>query len=124
MFPLAASGLSSVRIGDVRKASELASRTLRCYAEGRDPEWEAICLDLDIAVQGGSFEAVFAALGEAISLYLDTVADLPPHARYSLLDRPVPLSVRLRFLTRALRELCGPSGGGRQRHEFTMAVSA
>jgi predicted RNase H-like HicB family nuclease len=54
----------------------LASRSLHCYAEGRNGDWEAICLDLDIAVQGGSFEEVFGSLREAISLYLESVADL------------------------------------------------
>ena len=46
-------------------------RVLRCYAEGRDGAWEAICLDLDIAVQENSFEGAFHALNEAIALHLD-----------------------------------------------------
>ncbi len=37
-------------------------KVLRCYAEGRNGEWEAICLDLDIAVQEKSFEDAFHAL--------------------------------------------------------------
>jgi predicted RNase H-like HicB family nuclease len=103
---------------------ELASKTLRCYAEGRDGDWEASCLDLDIAVQGGSFEEVFASLQEAISLYLETVADLPPNERTSLLDRPAPLNIRLKFLTHALRGLFGGSAGDRQWHQFTMPLAA
>ncbi len=44
------------------------ARTLRCYAEGRDDSWEAICLDPDIAVQGESFAEVVDSLNEAISM--------------------------------------------------------
>ena len=75
----------------------MASKSLRCYAEGRDGDWEAICLDLDIAVQGGSFEEVFSSLQEAISLYLETVTDLPPQEQRALLHRPAPFPVRLRI---------------------------
>jgi predicted RNase H-like HicB family nuclease len=102
----------------------LASRNLHCYAEGRDGDWELICLDLDIAVQGSSFEEVFAALQEAISLYLESVADLPPQERRFLLHRPAPLPVRLKFLTHALRGLFADSDGDRQRHQFTMPLAA
>ncbi len=66
------------------------ARTLRCYAEGRDAAWEAICLDLDIAVQGVSSTEVLDSLNEAISLYMETVSELPEDERASLLDRPAP----------------------------------
>ena len=102
----------------------MASRSLRCYAEGRDGDWEAICLDLDIAVQGGSFEEVFSSLQEAISLYLETVTDLPPQEQRALLHRPAPFPVRLKFLTHAVRGLFANSDGDRQRHQFTMPLAA
>jgi predicted RNase H-like HicB family nuclease len=102
----------------------LASRNLRCYAEGRNGDWEAICLDLDIAVQGGSFEEVFSSLKEAISLYLESVTDLPPEERRDLLHRPAPFPVRFKFLTHALRGLFPDSDGDRQRHQFTMPLAA
>lgn len=103
---------------------ELASRRLRCYAEGRNGDWEAICLDLDIAVQGGSFEEVFTSLQEAISLYLETIAELPPKEQISLLGRPAPLIVRLKFLGHALRGLFDGGAGDRQWHQFTMPMAA
>jgi predicted RNase H-like HicB family nuclease len=103
---------------------ELATRTLHCYAEGRNGEWEAICLDLDIALQGRSFEEVFASLQEAIALYLETVAALPPEERGTLLYRSAPLSVRLKFLTHAVRGLFSDDGGHHQRHQFTMPLAA
>jgi predicted RNase H-like HicB family nuclease len=102
----------------------LASRTLHCYAEGQVGDWEAICLDLDIAVQGGSFEQVFSSLQEAISLYLESVTDLPPDERQSLLHRPAPFPVRLKFLTHAFRGLFADSDGERQRHQFTVPLAA
>ena len=102
----------------------MASRSLRCYAEGRDGDWEALCLDLDIAVQGRSFEEVFSSLQEAISLYLESVADLPPEERRDLLHRPAPFPVRFRFLAHALRGLFPGSDGDRQRHQFTMPLAA
>jgi predicted RNase H-like HicB family nuclease len=106
------------------EGANVNSRILHCYAEGQGGDWEAICLDLDIAVQGSSFEEVFAALQQAISLYLESVADLPPQERRSLLHRPAPLPVRLKFLTHALRGLFADSDGDRQRHQFTMPLAA
>jgi predicted RNase H-like HicB family nuclease len=102
----------------------LPHKSLRCYAEGSDGDWEAICLDLDIAVQGSSFEEVFTSLQDAISLYLKSVTDLQPEERRTLLHRPAPLSVRFKFLTHALRGLFADSNGDRQRHQFTMPLAA
>lgn len=103
--------------------TDLADRTLHCSAEGRDGDWEAICLDLDIAVQGRSFEEVFGSLQEAISLYFEAVAELPANQRPALFHRPVPLPIRLRFLVHVIRGLFS-AGDDRQRHQFTMPVAA
>ena len=105
--------------GKIPTGFELPNRTLHCYAEGRNGDWEAICLDLDIAVQGGSFEEVFSSLQEAISLYLETVTDLPPQEQRALLHRPAPFPVRFKFLTHALHGLFAGSDGDRHRHQFT-----
>jgi hypothetical protein len=114
-------------VGRLDRAIEgvkLATRTLHCFAEGRDGDWEAVCLDLDIAVQGRSFEEVFGSLQKAISLYLESVADLPSDQRPALLRRPVPFMVRLKFLAHAARGLFADSDGDRQRHQFTMPLAA
>jgi predicted RNase H-like HicB family nuclease len=103
---------------------ELPNRTLHCYAEGRNGDWEAICLDLDIAVQGDSFEEVFSSLQKAVSLYLETVTDLPAREQRALLHRPAPLPIRFKFLTHALRGLFADSDSDRQRHQFTMPLAA
>jgi predicted RNase H-like HicB family nuclease len=102
----------------------VANRTVHCYAAGRNGAWEAICLDFDIAVQGNAFEEVLSSLQDAISLYHESVANLPPRERGGLLHRPAPLSVRSRFLTHALRGLFADGGRDTQRHQFTMTVAA
>jgi predicted RNase H-like HicB family nuclease len=107
------------------KESQTLKRALRCFAEGREGNWEAICLDLDIAVQGGSFEDVFRSLNEAIALYVETAEELPPRDRQRLLNRPAPLSVRLRFLWLALRSLFpGSTPESRYYHQFTLPAAA
>jgi predicted RNase H-like HicB family nuclease len=103
---------------------DVVTKTLHCYAEGRDGDWEAICLDLDIAVQGRSFEEVFGSLREAIELYLESVSSLRPDERRSLLHRPAPILIRLKFLTQALRGLFVDRDGDRERHQFTMPLAA
>lgn len=97
---------------------------LRCYAEGCNGEWEAICLDLDIAVQEKTFEAVFHALNEAIALHVEAVTALPETERAHLLDRPAPLSLRLRFLGYALRSLFTGDDGDGYHHQFTVPSAA
>jgi predicted RNase H-like HicB family nuclease len=108
----------------VSEGSELAPRSLRCYAEGRNGDWEAVCLDLDITVQGGSFEEVFESLQKAISLYLESVTDLPLQEQRGLLHRSAPFSVRFKFLAHALCGLFADSNDDRQRHQFTMPLAA
>lgn len=98
-------------------------RVLRCFAEGRDGEWEAICLDLDIAVQGRSFDEVFHSLDDAIRLYLESVQTLPEHERKHLLERPAPFSLRLKFLSQAVRALVRDRGSAYSQHQYTVPVA-
>jgi hypothetical protein len=86
-----------------------------CVARRHGDGWEAMCLDLDIAVQGRSFDEVRSLLGEAVSTYIeDALAEAEP-ARSQLLARRVPFFVRflwaLRFFRIALfgRNLDGDS---------------
>ena len=99
-------------------------RILHCYASGRDGDWEGICLDLDIAVQGESFEDVLRSLHDAVSLYLETVVTLPEKQQTHLLHRPAPLGVRLKFLGYALRSAVKLDAGDRYHHQFTMPLAA
>ena len=74
------------------------TRTVLCFAHGRDDAWEAICLDYDIAVAGRSFEEVKALLGRAIETYVeDAGREAEPH-RSALMRRRAPFLVRLRHV--------------------------
>lgn len=64
---------------------------VRCVATGRGREWEAFCVDFDLAVQGGSFEAVRRSLDRAIKLYVETASAQPAAVRARLLARKAPL---------------------------------
>ena len=71
-------------------------RHLRCYAYGRGDAWEAICVDLDLAVTGHSLADVKARLSQAIESYVrDAIAESPEVAR-RLLYRSAPWYVRAR----------------------------
>ncbi len=92
-----------------------------CFASGRDADWEAICLDLDIAVQGRSFEDVQASLSQAIMTYLASLDGESPAVRDALLKRRAPLRVYARhlgsFVWFALRHALGFGGVGSGRAE-------
>lgn len=72
-------------------------RNLICYAQGRPGKWEAICVDLDIAVQGESVAEVQAALHAAISSYIEDAMKEPPEVARKLLSRRAPFWVRMRY---------------------------
>lgn len=99
-------------------------RALHCYAAGRQGDWEAICLDLDIAVQGRSFDEVFHALAGAVGLYLESVDDLPQTERAHLSKRRAPLHVRLKFAGHALAALVRGDEEGTYYHQYTMPLAA
>ena len=44
---------------------------LICYAVGQGDDWQAVCVDLDIAVNGQSFKEACEALVAAIDNYID-----------------------------------------------------
>jgi predicted RNase H-like HicB family nuclease len=99
-------------------------RVLHCYAFGRDDEWQAICLDLDLAVQGSSFEEVFALLNETISFHMEGIRELPEDDQTRLLSRRVPWLVRLKFAVAAFVLGLGTRDNGRFEHRYTMPLPA
>jgi len=70
---------------------------VRCIAEGHSGQWEAVCLDFDLAVQGASFDEVQKRLVEAIAAYLEYVRDLPEKERAAFLRRKAPWHMRFRL---------------------------
>jgi predicted RNase H-like HicB family nuclease len=99
-------------------------RVLHCYAIGRDGAWEAVCLDLDLAVQGRSFDEVNASLAQAIALHLEGVMALPENERARLLNRSVPFLTRLRFAWDAFLMSFRTRTDDGYRHQFTMPLPA
>lgn len=104
---------------------------LLCYAYQRHQVWEAICVDLDVAVFGSSRDEVMRSLRDAVDLHLEAVAELPVEERQAMLARRSPLHVRLAlWLLSWLHGLWNKLGQGRQprRQSFLMqpevAVSA
>ena len=72
-------------------------RNLTCYAWGKPGDWEALCVDLDIATQGGSFEEVKRDLELAVEDFLDYAAELPELDRKSVLSYRTPWLLRMRL---------------------------
>jgi len=100
-------------------------RTFLCYAEGLGDRWEAVCLDLDIAVQGCSFNDVQTRLTEAVGDYFAYVETLPPTERQTFYCRRVPFLVRCCFIWRFLAGAWNARhDAGSGRGEFTIACPA
>ncbi|MCW0235312.1 MAG: hypothetical protein OJJ21_17060 [Ferrovibrio sp.] len=97
---------------------------LRCYAEGQPGQWEAVCLDFDLAVQGSDFREVIDSLQVAIREYLEIVHELPVEERAHLMERRSPLSMRLKFAWHVLRSIWDGRNGAKGRAEFTLPCPA
>ncbi len=67
------------------------------YAWGNGTDWEAICVDFDIAVQGHTLEEVQRELRDAVDTFLDYADGLSESEREQLLNRKAPLGLRLRL---------------------------
>ena len=70
---------------------------LRCYAYGSGDSWQAVCTDLDIAVEGVSFEEARESLESCIQIYLERISELPEAEREQLLGRKSPWYLRARL---------------------------
>lgn len=75
----------------------MVRQSLKCYAHGRPGAWEAICVDLDIAVAGKSYPEVRRLLESAIGTYLEAVAEESPEDQRRLMSRRAPLLLRMRL---------------------------
>jgi hypothetical protein len=83
------------------------ARDFYCVFHGHGTAWEALCLDLDLAVTGRSLNEVRTLMLEAVETYVaDAMKESEP-ARSALLHRRAPLRVRAywaaRFAWAALR---------------------
>ena len=101
------------------------NKAIWCYAEGRPGDWEAVCLDFDLAVQGGSFDEVYRELNESISMYLEYIRSLPEDERARFLGRRIPFALRLRFILALLvSTLLKNSGNDRDCAGFLLHCQA
>ncbi len=77
------------------KATQLV---LRCYAENSGNQWQAICLDLNLAAQADTFDEVESKLREMINEYVydALVGEDKEYADY-FLSRKAPLSVWAKY---------------------------
>jgi hypothetical protein len=73
---------------------------LECIAHGSGNEWQAICLDLDIAVQAHSLNDVTHLLQESVATYIQDALAQDEPLRSELLNRSVPFSVRMAWAIR------------------------
>lgn len=95
----------------------------RCMAEGRDGDWFAICVDLDIAVQGRAFPEVHDSLEQAIEPYLERVGELPENEQREFLARRAPWSIRMKFRVYSLLSRISRRDSDTHR-QFTLGGSA
>ncbi len=96
---------------------------LLCYAEGHGEAWEAFCLDLDLAVQGRSFEEVYRSLSAAIRDYVEAALKEDRATAERLLNRKAPLLDRLRFYRYYLGSILR-SHKDEETHGFTISCPA
>jgi predicted RNase H-like HicB family nuclease len=84
-----------------KKGPQMSEKqSIVCVATGRADQWEAFCLDFDIAVQGRSFDEVRLSLSRAIDMYVDAALAEPEPIRSRLLERTAPFLVRLLWASR------------------------
>lgn len=74
------------------------SKILRCFAEKKGSQWQAFCVDLNLAVQGDSFPVVKNKLDDMVRSYIQLAFEQESEQdRMDMLNRPAPLSLRLRY---------------------------
>jgi hypothetical protein len=95
-------------------------KNLICYAIGQNSSWQAYCLDLDLAVQGRSFEEVCKTLNLAIQDYVEAALQEDITTRNRPLNRRGPLLERLDFFWKYAAVILTPNSA-ETRHGFTVA---
>ena len=71
--------------------------TATCFAWRSEAEWEALCVDFDLAAHGKSLEEVRREMQDAIDSYISYVSELPEPERTRLLKRKTPLVLRFKL---------------------------
>ena len=87
---------------------------LRCYAEHADGQWQAVCLDLNLAAQDDTFKGVKEKLAQMMASYVyDALVGVDKEHADDLLSRSAPLSLWAKYYRavaeRKLRQFFGRS---------------
>lgn len=98
-------------------------RRLLCFAEGKEGDWDAFCVDFDIAVQGRTFEEVYELLNQSIADYIEAAFREDEVTRKRLLNRRAPLLVRWSYLLKYFRA-ARQSGDDNLLHGYTAPCAA
>ena len=69
----------------------------RCYAYKTGGRWHGICTDLDIAIDGRSYQEIKVSLETCTEMYLDGIAELQEDERRQFLTRRAPWHIRARL---------------------------
>lgn len=75
----------------------MTEKRLVCYAHGRGDKFEAICIDLDLAVHGRSLIEVQQLLNQALDSYIEDARKEGSEAAERLLNRRAPFLVRAQY---------------------------
>lgn len=91
---------------------------LRCFAEQKEGQWQAFCLEFDLAAQADTLDEVKRKLEEMIFDYVnDALAGEDQAFAEQLLSRRAPLSLHMRYHLMKLRNKLHMAHNG-VRHLF------
>jgi hypothetical protein len=83
---------------DIGRGCHMYVKTFRCFAERKETQWQAFCVDLNLAVQGDTFPIVKQKLDEMVRSYVHLALENDDdQVRSDMLDRPAPLALRSRY---------------------------
>ena len=71
---------------------------LRCFAEKKDGQWSAVCIDLCLAAQADTLKEVQRKMDEMVQSYVeDALFGVDQAHAFELLNRKPPLSLRFKY---------------------------
>jgi len=97
---------------------------LRCYAEKKGDQWQAFCLEFDLAAQAESFPEVKKRLESQIGTYvIDALVGEDREYAHQLLNRRAPLSKWVKFyFYRAITPILAVSRASKTHKPFCEPV--
>lgn len=102
----------------------MGKRQIWCFARGVPGDWEAVCPDFDIWVQGASLDEVRAILYEAVSTYVEDASREDRRTAQRLFNRKAPLWLRVRLAASLLRHIIRGDGESDSRAGFDIPCPA